>query len=82
MIPGERVTRDRTSTGDLRRIDQLWRSSRPDALEIIESMVSQYVRYFTWRMEDGGGITTRGRNNAIFAAENRMGKLLRVYVGD
>ena len=30
----------------------------------------------------GGGITTRGRNNAISAAENRIGKLLRVYVGD
>ena len=54
---------------------------RPNVRETIESMASSYLRYFTWRIEDGR-ITTRARNNAISAAENRMGKFLLVYRGD
>ena len=54
---------------------------RPDVRETIESMASQYLRYFTWRI-DNGSITTRARNNAITAAENRMGRFLLVYSGD
>jgi len=36
---------------------------------------------FTWRI-DNNRITTKARNNAISAAENRMGKFLLVYSGD
>ena len=53
----------------------------PDVRETIESMASQYLRYFTWRVEDGR-IKTWVRNNAITAAENRMGKFLLVYRGE
>ena len=49
--------------------------------ETIEAVASSYIRYFTWRI-DNGRITTRARNNAISAAENRMGKFLLVYSGD
>ena len=49
--------------------------------ETIESMASQYLRYFTWRIEDGR-IKTMARNNAITAAENRMGRFLLVYNGE
>ena len=55
--------------------------ARPNVRETIESMASPYLRYFTWTIEDGR-ITTRARNNAISAAENRMGKFLLVYRGD
>ncbi len=53
---------------------------RPNISETIESIASHYRRYFTWRMEDGK-IKTRARNNAISAAENRMGRFLLVYRG-
>ena len=49
--------------------------------ETIQGIASSYLRYFTWRM-DNSRITTRARNNAITAAENRMGKFLLVYRGD
>ena len=49
--------------------------------ETIESIASHYRRYFTWSIEDGR-IKTRARNNAITAAENRMGKFLLVYRGE
>jgi hypothetical protein len=39
--------------------------------ETIEAIASSYLRYFTWRI-DNGSITTRARNNAITAAESRM----------
>jgi transposase len=55
--------------------------ARPDVRETIESMASTYLRYFTWRIEDGR-IKTRARNNAITAAENRMGRFLLVYNGE
>ncbi len=49
--------------------------------ETIQAVASSYLRYFTWRI-DNNRITTRARNNAISAAENRMGKFLLVYSGD
>ena len=49
--------------------------------ETIESIASHYGKYFTWRIEDGR-IKTRARNNAISAAENRMGRFLIVYNGE
>ena len=51
---------------------------RQNVRETIESMASIYPRYFTWRIEDGK-ITTKARNNAITAADNRMGRFLLVY---
>ena len=55
--------------------------ARPDVRETIESMASTYLRYFTWRIEDSK-IKTRAMNNAISAAENRMGRFLLVYNGE
>ncbi len=52
-----------------------------NVLKTIESVASQNLRYFTWRIEDGK-IRTKARNNAITAAENRMGKFLLVYRGE
>ena len=49
--------------------------------ETIESIASHYRRYFTWRIEDGR-IKTRAKNNAITAADNRMGRFLLVYNGE
>ena len=54
---------------------------RPNVRETIESIASSCLRYFTWRI-DNDRITTGARNNAITAAENRMGKFLLVYRGD
>ncbi|MGP6206763.1 IS1634 family transposase, partial [Cuniculiplasma sp. SKW3] len=54
---------------------------RQGVAETIDVIASHYRRYFTWRI-DNGRITTRARNNAISAAENRMGKFLLVYSGD
>ena len=54
---------------------------RPSIGETIESIASLYGRYFTWRIEDGR-IKTRARNNAITAAENRMGRFLLVHNGE
>ncbi|MCL4356968.1 MAG: transposase [Candidatus Thermoplasmatota archaeon] len=54
---------------------------RPNVRETIESIASHYGKYFTWRIEDGK-IKTMGRNNAISAAENRMGRFLLVYNGE
>ena len=54
---------------------------RPNVRETIESIASHYGKYFTWRIEDGR-IKTRARNNAISAAENRMGRFLLVYNGE
>jgi hypothetical protein len=42
--------------------------------ETVESMASQYLRYFSWRIEDGR-IRTEARNNAVTAAENKDGKI-------
>ena len=53
---------------------------RPGIRETIESIASHYGKYFTWRIEDGR-IKTMARNNAITAAENRMGRFLLVYSG-
>ena len=49
--------------------------------ETIESIASNYGKYFTWRIEDSK-IKTRAKNNAISAAENRMGRFLLVYNGE
>ena len=49
--------------------------------ETIESIAPHYRRYFTWRIEDSR-IKTGARNNAITAAENRMGRFLLVYNGE
>ena len=54
---------------------------RLDVRETIESTASQYLRYFTWRVEDGR-IKTRARDNAITAAEHRVGRFLLVYNGE
>ena len=54
---------------------------RPGIRETIESIASHYGKYFTWRIEDGK-IKTRATNNAITAAENRMGRFLLVYRGE
>ena len=54
---------------------------RPNVRETIESIASHYGKYFTWRIEDGR-IKTRAKNNAISAAENRMGRFLLVYNGE
>jgi len=54
---------------------------RPGVKDTVESIASSYLRYFTWKI-DNDRITTRARNNAISAAENRMGKFLLVYSGD
>ncbi len=54
---------------------------RPNVRETIESIASHYGKYFTWRIEDGR-IKTRAKNNAISAAENRMGRFLLVYKGE
>ena len=54
---------------------------RPNVRETIESIASHYGKYFTWRIEDGK-IKTGARNNAITAAENRMGRFLLVYNGE
>jgi transposase len=54
---------------------------RPNISETIESIASHYGKYFTWRIEDGR-IKTRAKNNAISAAENRMGRFLLVYKGE
>jgi transposase len=54
---------------------------RTGVAETIEAIASHYRRYFTWRI-DNGRIITKARNNAITAAENRMGKFLLVYSGD
>ncbi len=54
--------------------------ARPNVRETIESIASYYGKYFTWRIEDGK-IKTRARNNAISAAENRMGRFLLVHNG-
>ncbi len=54
---------------------------RSGVAETIEAIAQSYLRYFTWRI-DNNRITTRARNNAISAAENRMGKFLLVYSGD
>ena len=54
---------------------------RSNIQESIESIASSYRRYFTWRIENNH-IITKARNNAISAAENRMGRFLIVYSGD
>ena len=54
---------------------------RKNVHETIQSIASQYLSYFTWKI-DNDRITTKARNNAISAAENRMGKFLLVYRGD
>ena len=54
---------------------------RPNVRETIESIASNYGKYFTWRIEDSK-IKTRAKNNAISAAENRMGRFLLVYNGE
>ena len=54
---------------------------RQNVRETIESIASHYRKYFTWRIDDGK-ITTKARNNAITAAENRMGRFLLVYNGE
>ena len=43
----------------------------------IESIAGDYIRYTSYRIE-GKRITTRARNNAISAYENRMGRFLLV----
>ena len=45
------------------------------------AIASSYLRYFTWGIEDGR-ITTKARDNAISAAENRIRKFLLVHCGD
>ena len=74
---------DRTSTGDWRRGDQPWRNCRSGQTsgKPLIQWHPQYLRYFTWRIEDGR-IRIRARNNAISAAENRMGRFLLVYRGN
>ena len=54
---------------------------RQNLRETIEAIASHYRKYFTWRIDDGK-ITTKARNNAITAAENRMGRFLLVYNGE
>lgn len=44
---------------------------RPNVRKTIESMASQYLRYFAWSLEDGK-IRTRARNNAITTSESRL----------
>ncbi len=54
---------------------------RPGIRETIESIASHYGKYFTWKIVDGR-IKTMAKNNAISAAENRMGRFLLVYNGE
>jgi transposase len=54
---------------------------RQNVQETVGSIASSYARYFTWKIEDGK-IRTKARNNAISAAENRMGRFLLVYSGE
>jgi transposase len=54
---------------------------RPNIRGTIESIAANYRKYFTWRIEDNH-VRTKARNNAISAAEHRMGKFLLVFNGD
>ncbi|MEM0136252.1 MAG: hypothetical protein QXU18_13680 [Thermoplasmatales archaeon] len=49
--------------------------------EATGSIAGNYRKYFTRKIEDNH-IKTKARNNAISAAEHRMGKFLLVYSGD
>ena len=49
--------------------------------KIIESIAGPYMRYITYRIENNT-IVTGARDNAISAAENRMGRFLLVYRGE
>ncbi|WP_290705021.1 hypothetical protein, partial [Ferroplasma sp. Type II] len=45
----------------------------------IESIAGSYMRYITYRIENNA-VVTSARDNAISAAENRMGIILLVYM--
>ena len=49
--------------------------------KIIETIAGPYMRYITYRIENNT-IVTGARDNAISAAENRMGRFLLVYKGE
>lgn len=56
---------------------QVWRGIR----KTIENIAGSYSRYITYRIENKK-IITAAKDNAISAAENRMGRFLLVYRGD
>lgn len=62
--------------------------SRIEALQVrrgmrtvIENIAGSYGRYITYGIENGK-VVTKARDNAISAAENRMGRFLLVYRGE
>ena len=64
---------------DLRkRIESL--EIRKGLVKRIESMAGSYIRYISYEVKDGS-ITTKAKDNAIPAYENRMGRFLLVFRG-
>ncbi len=47
----------------------------------ISAIAGSYMKYISYTVKEGK-IVTRARNNAITAAENRMGRFMIVYSGD
>ena len=54
---------------------------RKGKVKIIESIAGSFLRYITYRIENNT-VKTSARDNAISAAENRMGRFLLVYKGE
>ncbi len=53
---------------------------RKGVRKTVRTIAGLYIRYFTYKI-DGGKIVTKEKNNAISAAENRIGRFLVVYRG-
>ena len=81
------VRRESDERADLHR-NIMERRKRIEALQVrrgikksIESIAGSYMRYITYRIENNL-VVTSARDNAISAAENRMGRFLLVYRGE
>ena len=81
------VKRESDERADLHR-NIMERRKRIEALQvrkgmgkIIESIAGSFLRYITYRIENNT-VVTSAKDNAISAAENRMGRFLLVYKGE
>ncbi len=81
------VRRESDERADLHR-NIMERRKRIESLQVrrgikksIESIAGSYMRYITYRIENNL-VVTSARDNAISAAENRMGRFLLVYRGE
>ena len=75
----ERSDFHRKITERRKEIEKL--QARKGVRRTIEGIAGSYMHYISYDILDGR-ITTAARDNAISAAENRMGRFLLVYMGD